>query len=302
MPLHPFVEKLLEAMAGRPALSDGSPDDARALVTAGRAALGAGPELYKVEDIDIPTRAGKLRTRVLQPSAKPRGLVVYLHGGGWVVASIDDFEMLGRTLAAGSNCTVVLPDYRLAPEHPFPAAVEDCEDVLLWADGARGALGGNGPLIIAGDSAGGNLAAVAAASMRGKVDLALQVLIYPVADCDFARPSYEVYGTGLPLTTRDMKWFFGLYAPQDQWGRPQISPIRHPDLSGLPPALIVTAECDVLADDGRAYAERLKQAGVSVEHREVAGMTHGFIRWHNLVDVAKREADAIAAKMAAVCR
>ena len=290
MPLHPFVEAMLKATAGRPALSDGSPDDARALVTAGRAALGSGPELHKVEDIDIPTRAGKLRARVLQPTAQPRGLVVYLHGGGWVVASIDDFEMLGRSLAAGSGCTVVLPDYRLAPEHPFPAAIEDCEDVLLWADGARKTL------------AGGNLATVVAASLRGRVDLALQVLIYPVTDCDFARRSYDVYGAGLPLTARDMRWFFGQYAPQELWQNAQISPLRDPDPAGLPPALIITAECDVLADDGRAYAERLKQAGVSVEHREVAGMTHGFIRWHNLVDVAKHEVDAIAARVAAVCR
>jgi acetyl esterase len=238
---------------------------------------------------------------VLQPNATPRGVAVYLHGGGWVVASIDDFEILGRALAAASGCTVVLPDYRLAPEHPFPAAVEDSEDVLLWAADARKTLAGNGPLMVAGDSAGGNLAAVAAASLRGRVDLALQVLIYPVTDCDFTRPSYSAYGSGLPLTARDMQWFFGHYAPQTLWPRPQISPLRRPDLSGLPPALIVTAECDVLADDGRAYAERLKQAGVDVEHREIAGMTHGFIRWHNLIDVAKHEVDAIAKRIAAAC-
>jgi acetyl esterase len=301
MPLHPFVEAMLKATAGRPAFSDGSPGDARALVAAGRAALGSGPELYKVEDITIPTRGGSLPARLLMPSAQPRGLVVYFHGGGWVVASIDDFETLGRTLAAASDCAVLLPDYRLAPEHPFPAALEDSEDVLLWAGKARASLCGSGPLVVAGDSAGGNLATVAAASLRGRTDLALQVLIYPVTDCDFTRHSYSQHGAGLPLTARDMQWFFGHYAPQDAWQHPQVSPMRLPDPSGLPPALIVTAEYDVLADEGRAYARRLGQFDVRVEHREAAGMTHGFIRWHNLVDVAREELNAIAVRIAAAC-
>jgi acetyl esterase len=301
MPLHPFVDMMLKNAAGRPALSDGSPMDARALVAAGRAALGAGPELHKVEDIRIPTRGGALTARLLLPTAQPKGLVTYFHGGGWVVATIDDFDTLGRTLAVASGCAVLLPDYRLAPEHPFPAAVEDSEDVLRWARGASGSFCGGGPLVVAGDSAGANLATVVAASLRGKVDLALQVLIYPVTDCDFTRRSYGQHGSGLPLTAKDMQWFFGHYAPQDIWRQPQISPLHLSDSSCLPPAVIVTAEYDVLADEGRAYAERLRQCGVSVEHREAAGMTHGFIRWHNLVDVAQSELRAIAARIAAVC-
>lgn len=301
MPLHPFIEKLLAQLAGRPALSAGSPEDARTMVALGRAVLGKGPEMHEVRDLDIPTRAGTIGARLLKPAADVRGLVVYLHGGGWVVGAIEDFDTLGRTLAAESGCAVLLPDYRLAPEHPFPAGLEDAEDALSYASREIVSLAGKRvPVVVAGDSAGGNLATVAARTLRGKADIAFQVLIYPVADCDFATGSYKAHGEGLPLTTRDMEWFFGHYAPRLAWPRPEISPLRA-DLTGLPPALVVTAEYDVLADEGTAYAAKLQQAGVPVTTRRVAGVTHGFIRLHNLFDVARDELKAIAQDIAAAC-
>jgi acetyl esterase len=253
MALHPFIEAMLKQLAARPAISAGSPADARAMVAAGRAVLGPGPEMHDVRELALPTRSGTIPARLLTPSANPRGLVVYLHGGGWVVGTIDDYDTLARMLAAESGCAVLLPDYRLAPEHPFPAGFEDSEDILLGAARDVATLAGRDvPLIIAGDSAGANLATAAVRSLRGRVSIALQVLIYPVTDSDFSTGSYTAHGAGLPLTARDMTWFFDHYAPKTMWDRPEISPLRAPELDGMPPTVVVTAEYDVLGDEGVA--------------------------------------------------
>jgi acetyl esterase len=300
--LHPFIQSLLAQLAGRPALSAGSPSDARAIVAAGRAVLGSGPDMHEVRELRLPTRSGSIRARLLNPTAKPRGVIVYLHGGGWVVGTIDDYDTLGRTLAAQSGCAVLLPEYRLAPEFPFPAALEDSEDVLLAAaNNVVSIAGSRVPLIAVGDSAGGNLATVSARLLRNRMELALQVLIYPITDCDFARDSYAAHGAGLPLSAHDMLWFFDHYAPKVMWERPEISPLRAPSLEGMPPAYIVTAEYDVLADEGVAYASKLRLAGVPVIERQAPGVTHGFIRLHNLFDVARDELKSIAGHIAATC-
>ncbi|GGH24332.1 alpha/beta hydrolase [Alsobacter metallidurans] len=292
MTLHPFVAAMLEQLKGRPALSSGSPEDARAMVAAARAVIGQGPAMAEVRDIQVPTRAGSIAARHFRPTDAPAGLLVYLHGGGWVVGALDDYDTLARTLAAQSGCSVLLPDYRLAPEHQFPAGLDDAVDALTHG---RELAGPATPLLVAGDSAGANLAAVAARKLRGKVALAGQALIYPVADCDFGRPSYHAYGAGLPLTRDDMVWFFRHYAPEAQWTSPDIAPLRAADdLAGLPPTLVVLAECDVLADEGRAFADALERAGVPVMRRTAEGVTHGFIRLHNLFDVAAREVEAVA--------
>lgn len=296
MSLHPFIQQLLEQMAGRPALADCTPEQGRAMVAATRPALGKGPEMRQVTDFDLPTRQGSIRARLMIPGPDPIGLVVYLHGGGWVLGQIDDFDTLGRELAARSGCAVLIPDYRLAPEFPFPAGLDDVVDVLLWVQSGKAPIAEWPlPLIMAGDSAGGNLATVAARQMRGKVDIAAQVLIYPVTDARFDRASYRDHGSGLPLTARDMVWFFNHYAPLDQRHQPEISPLRAEDLSALPPAMVTVAEYDVLADDGLEYARRLQEAGVETELRRVGGVTHGFIRLHNLFDVARDEVEVIAA-------
>lgn len=307
MTLHPFIVAMLEQMKGRPALSAGTPADARAIVAATRAVLGSGPEMAEIRDLKLPTRAGSIQARLYRPQAQseaePKGLIVYLHGGGWVVGTIDDYDALARTLAAESGCAVLLPDYRLAPEHPFPAGLEDAEDALSYAARHVQALAGRSvPLVVAGDSAGANLATIAARRLLGTVELAAQILVYPVADSDFERPSYGAYGRGLPLARQDMIWFFRHYAPEALWSSPDIAALRAGDLSGLPPALVVLAECDVLADEGRAYADTLERAGVPVTRRMVPGVTHGFIRLHNLFDVARQEVAAVARFGASVCR
>lgn len=305
MALHPFFAMMMEsfAAAGRPALSDGTPAQARALVAAGRAALGPGAEVGSIGDLSIPTRSGAIPARLVLPKTAPAGLVVYFHGGGWVIGELDDYEVLARHLATLSGCAVMLPDYRLAPEHPFPAGLEDCEDALLFAAGKVAEFcGASVPLVVAGDSAGANLGTVAARRLHGRVDPALQALLYPVADCDFDRPSYLAHGDGLPLTRRDMLWFFDHYAPRVRHGDPDIAPLRAPDLSGLPPAVIVTAEFDVLCDEGEAYANRLAAAGLPVTHRCAIGLPHGFARLHNHVAAADAEIYAVATAIAAACR
>ena len=302
MPLHPFVVAMLEQLKDRPGLSDGSPDDARRMMAAAREAMGAGPTMAAVEDFDLPTRAGSIPARLLVPEGNVGGIVVYLHGGGWVIGTIDDFDACGRALAAASGCAVLLPDYRLAPEAPFPAPLEDCEDAMLWAAGqAAGRFARPVPVVIAGDSAGGNLAAVLARRLRGRVPLALQALIYPVTDSDFSRGSYNAHGSGLILTGRDMEWFFGHYARPDDWAHPDISPLRAADLAGVAPAVVSLAEYDVLLDEGHAYADALAAAGVPVTRRVVQGMTHGFIRLHNLCNPAREELERLGAEIAAAC-
>ncbi len=302
MPLHPFVSGMLKQLGGRPALSDGTPQDARNMMTAAREVYGEGPKMAEVHYIELPTRSGSIPARLLVPAGDVVGVVVYLHGGGWVIGSIDDFDAVGRELAAASGCAVLLPDYRLAPEAPFPAPLHDCEDALLWAaEQAASRFGAPVPLIVAGDSAGGNLAAVLAQRHHQTTPIALQVLIYPVTDCDFTRPSYSAHGAGLILKSGDMAWFFDHYAPAADWMHPDISPLRADDLAGLPPAVVTLAEYDVLHDEGIAYADAMAAAGVPVTQRVVEGMTHGFIRLHNLCDPARAEVERLGAEIRAAC-
>jgi acetyl esterase len=300
MPLHPFIESMLQKMAGRPGLSDGSPDQGRAVVAAGREALGKGPDMHSVQTVSVRTRGASVPVRIFQPSASPIGQIVYMHGGGWVIGTLDDYDAYARALSAASNCTTLLVDYRLAPEHRYPAGLEDCEDVVRWA--AAQGPGSGLPLVIAGDSAGGNLATIVARRLRGSVPVMLQVLYYPVTDCDFSVASYGSHGEGLPITTKDMQWFFSHYAPAERWIDADISPLRSDDLHGLPPAIVVTAEYDVLCDEGEAYARKLKQAGVPVTVRRIEGTPHGFVRLHNLYELAGNELKTVAGEIAQACR
>lgn len=291
MALHPFIAAMLRQMreSGVPALSAGTPEEGRATVARSRAFYGAGPGM-RSDDLQIPGRSGPIRARLLQPEA-PGALTVYLHGGGWVLGAIEDFDTLARTLAARSGGAVLLVDYRLAPEHPFPAGLEDAEDALAWAAADRPA--GDVPLIVAGDSAGANLATVAARRLRDRVPLAAQILVYPVTDAAMDSPSYREESAGMPLTAADMAWFVGHYGAADPL-HPDVSPLRADDLSGLPPALVLTAEHDVLRDEGEAYAARLEQAGTPVTLRRYDGATHGFIRLHNHFETADRAVDDMA--------
>lgn len=315
MPLDPLVGALFAQVAasGRPAISASSPEQARAVLEAGRAALGSGPPLDRVEDVSIATRGGHVPGRLFRPKPRPDGLVVYFHGGGWVLGTLDGFDAVVRVLAERSGCAFLLVDYRLAPETPFPGAVEDAVDALLWAArgiadlagrdaGDRDAAGRDLPLVAAGDSAGANLATVAAAILRGRVEPALQVLIYPVADCDFDTPSYRDPGNAGIVTRDDMIWFFDHYAAGPDRAGPDVSPLRRPDLAGLPPAHVATAEYDVLRDEGEAYARRLAAAGIATVLRRYDGLPHGFIRLHNLVPAVDAALTEIAAGIGEVCR
>lgn len=301
MPLHPVVVKMLEAvrLSGRPQLSEGTPAMARAIIAAGVAVFGKGPEVGKVSQLVIPTRDGSVAGRLFRPQTDAHGLIVYLHGGGWVVGALDDYDALARNLVARSGFALLLVDYRLAPEHPFPAGLHDAQDAIAWARSSLVEFAGL-PLVVAGDSAGANLAIVANLALKDTVKPALQVLFYPVTDMPARSGSYEAYGsTSYPLTARDMEWFLAHYAGPGAAPDPRIAPMLEPSLAGSPPSWIATAEYDVLRDEGEAYAERLLNEGIAVQARRYDGLAHGFARWMNLVDTSSQALDDAAAAISA---
>jgi acetyl esterase len=291
--VHPQAQQILDgkAASGAPPLWELSPDEGRAMVEANNATIPAGPDMESVRDIVIPSQAGGMPARLYSPSASASGLVVYFHGGGWVVGTLDGWDASVRNLAAASGCDVVSVDYRLAPEHVFPAAADDAYDALVWAASAEGLAAGR-PVVVAGDSAGGNLAAVSALRARdfGGPPIALQVLVYPVVDCDLDRRSYHEYDRDeLILNRRDMVWFWDHYAPDPATrANPYASPLRASSLSGLPPAYVVTAEHDPLRDEGFAYADRLRAARVPVEHRHYGSQIHAFFTFTGVLDDADK--------------
>lgn len=306
MTIDPEAAALLAMLAAQPAVEmhDGTIAEIRASFVA-LAALGVGevPAIGGAVDVD----ADGVPARVYTPAgARHDGgfpVVVYLHGGGWAIGSVDAYDAFTRLLAAETGALVVSVDYRLAPEHPHPAAVDDCWTALRWAAAHAGDHGGDATrLAVAGDSAGGNLAAVMAqlATETGAPHLALQALLYPVTDCDFDRPSYLANGEGRFLERTSMRYFFDAYCrggtdPAD----PRVSPLRATDLAGLPPALVVTAELDPLRDEGTAYAGAMRGAGVPVEERCYEGMIHGFVAMPALLAGGRRALDRVVAALRA---
>jgi acetyl esterase len=290
------------AAAGVPPIWEQTPDEVRAGFVPVRERIGPGPRVASVCDILIPGQSGGIPARVYEPVTDPAGTVVYYHGGGWVLGSVNDWDAVTRALAVASGCRLVSVDYRLAPEHRFPAAVDDAFDSLVWV---ASSLAGGRPLVVAGDSAGGNLAAVAALRARDSSGpaVALQLLVYPVTDHDLDRKSYHEYdGREFIVNRGDMAWFWDHYAP-DAAARanPYASPLRATDHAGLPAAYVVTDEYDPLRDEGFAYADRLRAARVPVEHRHYGSEIHGFFSMVNVLDDADRAvADAGAAIRAAV--
>ena len=262
------------------AMHEGTPEEARAYRAELAALNGPAPRMARVEDHTIEQPDGSFQVRVLVPLEPAAGVIVYYHGGGWVVGSIDESETLGRKLAERTSCAVVLVDYRLAPEHRYPVAVDDSYAALEWAaEHMNEIAGGEVPLIVAGDSAGGNLSAVMSLRARDRngPNIAMQVLIYPVTDANFDRPSYLDPENQLMLTRDSMIWFFDHYIPDTaQRTEPEASPLYAEDLSGLPPAVLLTAEHDPLRDEGEEYAQRLEDAGVEVELQRHLGQMHAF--------------------------
>jgi acetyl esterase len=277
----------MAATPGAKPLHEMTPDEARGLGGMLRDLYGPGPDVASAREHAVPGPGGDVPVRVLVPHGTPRAVIVYYHGGGWVIGNIDEYDTLGRQLAVATSSAVVMVDYRLAPEHRYPAAADDSWAALQWAGRNVDEIAGSRvPLIVAGDSAGGNLSAIVAqrAQAEGGPELAMQVLVYPVTDADVDTPSYVDPANQLLLSRDSMIWFWDLYAP-DPASRRNVdaSPLRAADLAGQPPAAVLTAEHDPLRDEGEAYAQRLRDAGVPVEHRRFDGQMHGFFSMVNVL-------------------
>ena len=265
-----------------------------------------GEDVASVEDLEVPGPDGPLPVRVYRPdgAAVPAPVVVFFHGGGWVLGSIATHDATCRGLANRTGAVYVSVDYRLAPEHPYPAAPEDCYAATCWVVDHAADLGVDpGRLAVAGDSAGGNLAAVVCQMARDRSGpaIAFQLLVYPVTDLDLDRwPSMEENADGPLLTREGMDWFARHYVGTLPFtGDPYAAPIRAADLSGLPPAYVVTAGHDPLRDEGAGYAEALAAAGVTVGYDNFATMIHGFVGFADVVPAAGEARDRIAAALAA---
>jgi len=275
MPLTPQTTALMAEIsaAGGKRFHQMTVPEARDAVTGFLDWSGPGPAMAS-EDILLDVPGGSILVRVLTPSPS-RGVIVYLHGGGWVFGTVDGHDAVARQLAAATGCTVVVPEYRLAPEHPFPVPLDDCWAALIWTANRFSQA-----LIVCGDSAGANLATVLALRARdaGGPVIAAQLLVYPVTDCDLERASFNEPDHQLILAKEDMAWFWHHYiADAGARAQPGASPLRSPDLGRLPPACVITAEYDVLRDEGEAYAAALADAGTIAELRRFDGETHGFL-------------------------
>ena len=300
--VHPQIEPVLEALAKSfVPFEAGDAAAARASMLAMVRARKAAPTpVASVEDRTFPGPAGPVAIRIYRPiEQRTDGAVVYFHGGGHVCGDLESHDGLARALAAQSGTALISVDYRLGPEHKFPAAVEDAFAALAWASDNAAALGVRADkLALAGDSAGANLATVAALMARdaGGPAVRLQVLIYPIADYRMVDDSYRRYATGYGvLGVKTMAWFRENYlhsvAEADDW---RASPILAPSLSGVAPAIVITAECDVLHDEGVRYVEALRKAGVAVDLMDCAGMIHGFLPLAPMVDSATQAQARIA--------
>ncbi|MGW1775956.1 alpha/beta hydrolase [Streptomyces sp. NPDC002104] len=266
--LSPTARRFCDAMAA----AFPGPGDPAALRAAASGSPGGGPEVASVRDAD----ADGVPVRIYDPAPGGAGrpLLVFFHGGGWVMCGLDTHDALCRALAVASGAVVVSADYRLAPEHPWPAAPDDALTVLLWAR-ARAAVLGCDPArtVVAGDSSGGNLAAVTALRAPGLV--AGQLLVYPALDASMDHPSVAEFAEGYFHTAAHMAWYWDQYGGDPD--HPHVSPLRAPDLAGLPRTLLVLADCDVLRDEGLAYGRRLGGAGVDCGIHLVPGVFHGFL-------------------------
>ncbi len=303
MPLDPQAEQVIAETNARglPTYDRLEPDEAR------RQMRGLAPDVDpdlavpRVDDRVVPGPAGDIPVRIYAPESDGSlPVTVYFHGGGWVVGDLETHHALCHALAKTSGCMIVSVDYRLAPEHRYPAAIEDAYAATAWVSEHGREIGANGSrLAIAGDSAGGNIAAVVALMARDRAGprIAHQSLIYPVTDCDFETPSYSENAEGYLLTRDVMKWFWRQYAEPGREREPWASPLRAERLDDLPPALVITAGFDPLRDEGVAYARRLEEAGVPVRLEQYDGMIHGFFRMTAVLDRAREALELVAGEL-----
>ena len=308
MSLDPDAETLLAMMraAGRAPMETLSPDEARQQFRAGRAVTQPDPqEVAEVRDLSCPGLHGAIPLRTYRPMATAANdvlpVLVYYHGGGWLLGDLDSHDVACRHYANAAKCRVVSVDYRMAPEYKFPAAVDDCAAATGWVVAQADALGIDRKRVaVGGDSAGGNLAAVMALMARdGDLPaVAFQLLVYPVTDLGMTHESYRRVTEGVPLTSRTMDWFIDHYLPgpkdRADW---RASPLRAADLSGVAPALVLTASYDPLCDEGVAYAERLEREGVRVIHLHFSDQLHGFVGQGRIIRAGNMALDMMAAAL-----
>lgn len=306
MSLDPQAKALLDQMAAdpdAPRLIDLPPEGGREMYRAMAGMLDLqGVAIGKVEDRTIPGPDGEIPVRIYTPVAAggTGPALVYYHGGGWVIGDLDTHDALCRTLANEAGCKVIAVDYRLAPEHPFPAAFDDAYAAVKWVEANASEIGIDpNRIAVAGDSAGGNLAAAVCLKAKAEKapEIAFQLLIYPVTDAPRGTQSYKDFGEGYFLEAEGMDWFWNHYVLSSGGDAtdPRAAPLRASSFAGLPPAYVVTAGFDVLRDEGKAYAEALKKAGVEVEYVNYEGMIHGFFNLQGALDVS-RDAVKAAAK------
>jgi acetyl esterase len=308
MPLDPQIAALLERVNALPPASSGTPEEARKSfrrLTLASAAMAGEIEVGSVEDLEVSGGTGPLPARLYRPVGIDRApTLVFFHGGGFVIGDVASYDAQCRTICRDAETAVLSVEYRRAPEDPFPAAADDAVAAAAWALEHPELLGGD-PLRIAvgGDSAGGNLAAGAAQALRGHGRaLSAQFLLYPVVDFSSERPSHRENGEGMFLTADDMAWFRELYVGDSDRTDPRLSPLLADDLSGLPPAVVITAEFDPLRDDGEAYAEALVAAGVPVVTRRFDGLIHGFFAMSNVSTAATTAIGEVCAMLRGALR
>jgi acetyl esterase len=308
MALDPQAKAVIELVikAGRPPYHTLSPKEARQLFLETRlVSTPSPPAIGTVRDVVAEGPLGLIPLRLYRPAGVPDAVrlpvYVYFHGGGWVIGDLESHDVLCRQLTAESGACVIAVDYRLAPEHKFPAATDDAWAATRWTVAHAAELGVDAArLAVGGDSAGGNLAAAVALMARdaGGPPVALQVLIYPVTDVGRESPSYTDFADGYLLTRDSMRWFTAHYLSKPADGADwRASPLRAPSLAGLPPALVITAGFDPLRDEGAAYATRLREAGVTVDYVAFGGMIHGFVGMGRVLDTALRAVTLIGASL-----
>ncbi|UCE55842.1 MAG: alpha/beta hydrolase [Desulfobacterales bacterium] len=304
MPLDPQAKIILEenVALGLPAYNQLSPAEARKQMLKLSPPVDPLLAANRVEDRKITGPDSEVPVRLYYPEGDPPfPILVYFHGGGWVIGNLETHHAVCHALSKVSGCLVVAVDYRLAPEHPYPAQVEDAYAAICWvAENAEAIQADSGRIAVGGDSAGGTQATVVTMMVRdrGGPQIALQVLIYPITDCVFETPSYLKNAEGCMLTRDLMMWFWEHYIQDKKLAEhPYVSPLRAKDLSNLPEALILTAEYDPLLDEGEAYAGKLQQAGVKTKLTRYDGMIHGFFRMTSHLDKAREALDEVAGSL-----
>ncbi len=298
MPLDPTVKIMLEQMAqaGGPTLTEMSPPDAREMYR-NLQSTSPKPDVMSVTNMDangIPVRVYKMSEAPEQPA------VVFFHGGGWVIGDLETHDGVCRQLANAADCTVIAVDYRLAPENPYPASIDDCYSATQWVAANAADLGINADrMAVAGDSAGGNLAACVSLKARDNAGPAIcyQLLIYPVTDATMSAVSYEENKEGYMLTRDSMEWFWAAYTAGDHQDDPYASPLAATDLTKLPPACVITAEFDPLRDEGEQYASALSASSVAVDVQRFDGMIHGFFGMTDILEGARQAMKLASSKL-----